>query len=140
MTPDPPRPPRHRGYWWTFAGLLALLAATIVAAYLPLGAAAPFVAYGMAALKTLLVALFFMHLAHRGGVTRLFAFGGLVWLAILFTLTFADYFARGGRGDHPASSRSWSETATPAGAPAPLPEGRPAVRRVVDTGTSASDK
>lgn len=125
MSADAPERGQRRACWWTAAGLFALLAATIVAAYLPLGDAAPLVAFAIAALKTLLVALFFMQLRRRGPITRLFAFGGLVWLAILFTLTLADYAGRGGGSD---AGHSWSEIGTPAGAPAPQPEARPEVR------------
>ena len=76
----------------------------------------------VAVAKAALVGMFFMHLAHRGGVIRLFALGGFVWLALLFTLTLADYLTRGGTL---AQSHSWREMEAPAGAPAPQPEGRP---------------
>ena len=43
----------------------------------------------------LLVALFFMHVRHSTKLTRLVVVGGLLWLAILLLLTFADFATRG---------------------------------------------
>jgi len=45
--------------------------------------------------KMLLVALFFMHVRHSTQLTRLVVAGGLLWLAILITLTMADIVTRG---------------------------------------------
>lgn len=115
---------QRRSFVWTFAALLVLLAATVAASRLRLGVWAPFVAFGIATAKAVLIALYFMHLRHRGGITRLFAVGGLVWLALLFTLTLADYTTRGHQG---IAGRTWSERGgMPAGLPAPVPERRPA--------------
>jgi len=114
-------PASRRPYYWTFAGLLLLLAATVVAAQFDLGPAAALVAFSIAAAKAVLIAVYFMHLRHRSGVTRLFACGGWLWLALLFALTFADYLTRSGS----SAAMAWNDPAlAPAGAPAPLPERR----------------
>jgi cytochrome c oxidase subunit 4 len=45
--------------------------------------------------KASLVALFFMHLIHSPRLSWLIVFLALVWLLLLFALTFADYLSRG---------------------------------------------
>jgi cytochrome c oxidase subunit 4 len=46
-------------------------------------------------IKASLVALFFMHLIHSPRLALLIVFLALVWLLLLFALTFADYISRG---------------------------------------------
>src|SRR5436190_21920155 len=82
-------------YFLVFGTLIALTFLTAGAA------AAPFppwlhtpVALAIAATKATLVLLFFMHLWYSPRLTWLVAFGSLVWLAIIFALTFADYLTR----------------------------------------------
>jgi hypothetical protein len=41
------------------------------------------------------VALFFMHLRHSTTLTRIVVAGGLLWLAILITLSMSDFISRG---------------------------------------------
>jgi cytochrome c oxidase subunit 4 len=53
------------------------------------------VALAIAAVKMLLVALFFMHIRHSTKLTRLVVTGGLLWLAILLFLTMSDFATRG---------------------------------------------
>ena len=84
-----------RSYFAVFGALIALTILTAGAA------AAPFpgwlhtpVALAIAAAKATLVLLFFMHLWYSPRLTWLVAFGSLVWLAIIFALTFADYLTR----------------------------------------------
>jgi cytochrome c oxidase subunit IV len=74
--------------------LLLLLGATIGAAYLPLHPFNGLVALLIAALKAVLVAVFFMHLKWSSALSRVFAAAGVFWLAILMTLTFADVLTR----------------------------------------------
>jgi cytochrome c oxidase subunit IV len=83
-------------YYAIFGGLIALTLLTVGAAYaefLPAGWHTP-VAFLIAAAKATLVLLFFMHLWYSPRLTWLIAFGSLVWLAIIFALTFADYLTR----------------------------------------------
>ena len=78
--------------------LLALLVATGVTtavARVDLGAFSTIVALGIACVKMLLVALFFMHIRHSTKLTKLVVLGGLLWLAILLLLTLTDFATRG---------------------------------------------
>jgi cytochrome c oxidase subunit 4 len=53
------------------------------------------VALGIASIKMLLVALFFMHVRHSSKLTKLVVAGGLLWLGILILFTLSDFFTRG---------------------------------------------
>jgi cytochrome c oxidase subunit 4 len=83
-----------RHYTLILAALLALLALTVGAALIRMGAFSTPVALGIAAAKAVLVALFFMHLQRSTGLTRLVACVGLFWLGILFVLSLNDYLTR----------------------------------------------
>ena len=74
--------------------LLTLLTVTLSQAA-HLGAWEVPVALGIASVKTALVGVFFMHLAHAGKLTWLILAAGLLFLAVMLTLTFADYATRG---------------------------------------------
>src|SRR5688500_12246502 len=69
------------------------MAATIIAAYLPLGRLNVPVALVIAFTKTVLVALFFMHVRYSGKLIWVVAAGALVWLAILLSI-YHDYLTR----------------------------------------------
>jgi cytochrome c oxidase subunit 4 len=78
--------------------LLALLVATGVTtavARVDLGPFSVVVALGIACVKMVLVALFFMHIRHSSKLTKLVVVGGLLWLAILLLLTMTDFATRG---------------------------------------------
>ena len=78
--------------------LLALLVATGLTSWvasIDLGAFSTVVALGIATVKMLLVALFFMHIRHSTKLTKLVVVGGLLWLAILLLLTMTDFATRG---------------------------------------------
>jgi caa(3)-type oxidase subunit IV len=79
-----------------WGGLAALLAATVVLAYLPLGRFNTISALVIAGLKALLVALFFMHLRRPDPLLRLTGAAGLLWLCFLFAISFADLMERRG--------------------------------------------
>ena len=90
---------RGAGALWRRAGLVwlaltALLIATLVGAYLPLGAWKPVVGLAIAAAKTALVVLIFMELASASALVRFAAVTGTLFLAVLFALTFADEATR----------------------------------------------
>lgn len=80
-------------YVTIYVSLLALMAATIVAAYLPLGVFNVPVALVIAFTKTILVVLFFMHVRYSGKLIWVVAAGALVWLAILLSI-YHDYLTR----------------------------------------------
>jgi cytochrome c oxidase subunit 4 len=78
--------------------LLALLVATAVTtavASVDLGPFSIVVALGIACVKMVLVALFFMHIRHSNKLTKLVVVGGLLWLGILLLLTMTDFATRG---------------------------------------------
>jgi cytochrome c oxidase subunit IV len=75
--------------------LLCLTIATALVATIDLGRFNIVVALCIAVIKMLLVVLFFMHVRYSTRLTRLVMIGGLLWLAILLTLSFADFATRG---------------------------------------------
>src|SRR6516162_8738422 len=82
-------------YLGIFVTLLVLTGLTAGAAYAPMPDVlhTP-VALAIAAAKAALVLLFFMHLLYSPRLNWLVAFGSLLWLIIMLTLTFADYLTR----------------------------------------------
>lgn len=78
----------------TWVGLLALLAATLVLAYVPMGSLNLVVALAISVLKTLLVVVLFMKLWDSAHLVRFTAAAGLFWLALLFALGSTDYLTR----------------------------------------------
>ena len=78
--------------------LLCATAATTAVAHVDLGAFSVVAALAIAVVKMLLVALFFMHVRHSTGMTKLVVIGGLLWLGILLTFTLADVWTRGWLG------------------------------------------
>lgn len=87
--------PQRRTLFLVYTGLIALLILTAVGAYVPMGGTAHvLMAFGVSVAKTALIAVFFMEIHYHNGSTRIFAGAGLVWLALLFLLTFSDYLTR----------------------------------------------
>ena len=84
--------------------LLVFTAITYVTGTMHLGKYALPLALGIAATKSAMVALIFMHLRESGGATRLVFVTALVFVALLLFLTVADVATR-------------FHLATPAGAP-----------------------
>ena len=81
-------------YFFVYLALMVLLGSTLGASYLPLGPFHPAVSLGIAITKALLVILFFMHVRVSAHLTSVYAIAGFVWLAILISLTLADYLTR----------------------------------------------
>ncbi len=77
-----------------YVALMMLLALTVGANRLPLGKFALSVALAIAAMKAILVVLYFMHVRFSSRVTWVFVTAGFLWLAIFFSLTFDDYLSR----------------------------------------------
>jgi cytochrome c oxidase subunit 4 len=84
----------HTTFLLVYLALLGLLALTIGAAQLQLGAFKPAVNLGIAALKAALIAWFFMHVREGSGLVRLFSVAALFWLLILFGLGLSDWLTR----------------------------------------------
>ena len=53
------------------------------------------VAMTIAAIKAVLIVLFFMHALHSHRLTLVICVASLLWLAIMIALTLSDYHSRG---------------------------------------------
>ena len=90
--------PQRRTLFLIYVSLIVLLVITAIAAKLSLSTRIhDFLAYGISVAKTILIALVFMEVRYNKGVVRVFAGAGLVWLFLLFLLTFTDYLTRAWR-------------------------------------------
>ncbi len=85
-------------YLLVCAALLVLTFATYEAAFLNLGVWQTVVALGIAAVKAILIVLYFMHARYSTGITRVVIAGGLLWLGILMVGTLDDVITRGWPG------------------------------------------
>jgi cytochrome c oxidase subunit IV len=90
----PHQPSGVRVFFVIFVALLVLLALTVEAARHDLGRWNFPVSALIAAIKALLIALYFMHVRQSTPLTRLVVAAGVLWLAILFSLSLADYWTR----------------------------------------------
>ena len=81
-----------------FLALLVLLGLTLLAARFDLGPFNLAIALVVAAAKTLLIALYFMHLRYHNWLAWAVAGAGVVWLVILIGLTLSDYVSHGWLG------------------------------------------
>lgn len=82
-------------YAAVFAALLALTAATVFVAGVPLGRWHTPIALGIAATKATLVVLFFMHALRGPRLTWIVIAAAVFWLGIMLALTLSDYVTRG---------------------------------------------
>ena len=79
-------------------GLLVLTAITVKAAFIDLGAFNPVVALLIATIKATLVVLYFMHVKGASEkLTAVVVISGFFFLAILLSLSMADYLTRSWR-------------------------------------------
>ena len=86
--------PSVQTYVFVFVALLLLAGLTTGVAYIDLGPFNTVIALFIAAAKMCLVALFFMHLLYSHGLTRVVAFAGLFWLALMIAGTLGDVVTR----------------------------------------------
>jgi caa(3)-type oxidase subunit IV len=77
-----------------WAALVGLVALTLWLAYVPMGRLNTPVSITIAALKALLIGLFFMNLRRPDPLLRLTGAASLLWIAFLFALPFADLLTR----------------------------------------------
>ena len=90
--------PQRRTLFVIYFSLVVMLVLTAIGAKLPLNAMIHnILAFGISVAKTVLIVLVFMEVQYNKGVIRVFAGAGLVWLFLLFLLTFTDYFSRAWR-------------------------------------------
>ena len=83
-----------RIYMRAWASLVALLGITIAVSYVHLGWWNGAVAIVIAFAKALIIVLYFMHVRYKPRLIWVFAGAGLLWLAIMFSLSMADYHSR----------------------------------------------
>ncbi|HEX6178965.1 MAG TPA: cytochrome C oxidase subunit IV family protein [Thermoanaerobaculia bacterium] len=82
-------------YFGVFIALMVLTALTVAASRVDIGALNTPLAMAIAILKASLVVLFFMHVIHSTRLTWVVILSSILWLIVLFALTFADYLTRG---------------------------------------------
>ena len=82
-------------YFGVFFALLILTVVTVAVSRVDLGAMNTLVAMAVAVVKAALVILFFMHVIQSTRLTWVVILAAVLWLAVLFVLTFADYLTRG---------------------------------------------
>jgi cytochrome c oxidase subunit 4 len=103
------QPSNPRTYVVIYAALLLLTMTTVLIANnqatLRLERFEIPIALGIAGTKTLLVALFFMHLLHSSKLTWLAMAVGLLFLLALIVLTLSDYWTRGWM--RPVTAAGW---------------------------------
>ena len=84
-----------RIYVTIFLALMVGTTLTVIAAFYdfpgPLNAV---LALTIASIKATLVVLFFMHVRYSGRLIWLVIVAALLWLAIMFAITFSDYWTR----------------------------------------------
>jgi cytochrome c oxidase subunit 4 len=83
-----------RSYVVVYIALIALVAATTGLAFVNLAPWSVAIALGIAALKALLVILYFMHVKISSRLTRVFVVVGFYWLALLFGGSLGDLLTR----------------------------------------------
>lgn len=83
-----------RGLGVAWLALLTLMAASLGSAYLNLGAGNVIAGLGIAVLKTVVVAWWFMRLRAESGVVRLAALAAIFMLLVLAMLSGVDYATR----------------------------------------------
>ena len=90
---------RSQGFYLAIGvGLLVLTATTVGAAFVNLGPFNPVVALLIATIKATLVVLFFMHVKGASEkLTGVVVVSGFFFLAILLSLSLADYMTRSWR-------------------------------------------
>jgi cytochrome c oxidase subunit 4 len=74
--------------------LLILTGTTVGASYIEMGVFNPIVALAIAALKMILVVLFFMHVKYSTKLTKLTVGAGIFTFLVLIGMTLSDYWTR----------------------------------------------
>ena len=89
----------RKTYIVVWGALMALMILTAGLSRIDLGEWSTFVALAIAAIKALLVILFFMHVRYESQkMAWVFVVAGFFWLGILLALTMTDYLSRGSLG------------------------------------------
>ena len=81
-------------YFSVWAALLVLLGITVGVSYIHLGWLNPVAAVAIAGVKAMIIIMYFMHVRYSKRMIWVFVAAGFLWLTIMFTLSFGDYFTR----------------------------------------------
>jgi cytochrome c oxidase subunit 4 len=84
---------------------MVLLFLTVAVAFINLGPFNIIVAMTVAIVKATLVVLFFMHVKYSSRLTQVYVVAAFLWVAIMFSFTFADYATR----EWTPNSRGWND-------------------------------
>lgn len=87
-------PKIRRTFLMLYGLLLVLLALSMASTLLEWGSWEIALRLGIAGVMAALMAIVFMHLRAGSPLVKLVASAGLFWIAVMFTLTFADYMSR----------------------------------------------
>lgn len=91
--------PHHQApltaYFVVFGALMVLTVLTVAVSRIDLGALNTAVALAIAVVKAAVVILWFMHVIHSPRLTWIVVIASVIWLGVLFVLTFSDYLTRG---------------------------------------------
>ena len=74
--------------------LVLLFAISLGSAYVPLGSGNLVLNLSIAAVMAIVLAVFLMDLRNAQILVRIVATAGLLWLVLMFALTFSDYLSR----------------------------------------------
>lgn len=86
--------PDVKTFFTVWLALMLLLILTVASTYLPIGHFHVVANIGIAAVKMLLVILFFMHIWYRRSLIRFVSFTAFFWIILLLGLTLVDYLTR----------------------------------------------
>lgn len=94
MTEDKHHIVPYRTYIFILIGLLTLTAISVAVTQIDLGTLTVMVAFTLAAVKSTLVLIYFMHLKFEERIYAIMVAGVFLLLFIVFIITFLDYFFR----------------------------------------------
>jgi cytochrome c oxidase subunit IV len=81
-------------YFTVWIALLILLAATVAVSYVQLGFLNIIATIAIAAIKAVIIIMYFMHVRYSPRLVWVFVGAGFFWLSILFALALGDYYTR----------------------------------------------
>lgn len=81
-------------YLTIYAALIILLVVTVGVSFVNLGVLSLPTALAIAAIKTVLIILYFMHVKYSSKLTWVYVGAGFFWLILLFALALGDYITR----------------------------------------------
>ncbi|ARP81970.1 hypothetical protein CAL12_14870 [Bordetella genomosp. 8] len=99
----------RRRMWRVAAVWLALVLCvvlTVATAYIPLGPANMAINILIAAIKAILIGVFFMHLASPYAVPRMVCIVAVAMLVVMFALSGVDFYTRDGKSGRPPAVAS----------------------------------